>query len=119
MPFSRGNVHISSTDPKAYPQINPTFFLVDFDLQVQIAIAKWTRNFWATEPMSSLITMEISPGYSVLPENATDAEWAEWAKSLHFVQGVDALHNNADQGCEQGKKLWEPTAVTWAALTFW
>ncbi|KAE8444567.1 hypothetical protein EG329_014491 [Mollisiaceae sp. DMI_Dod_QoI] len=89
MPFSRGNVHISSTDPKAYPQINPNFFLVDFDLQVQIAIAKWSRNFWATEPMRSLITMEISPGYSVLPENATDAEWAEWVKTTAAMMSME------------------------------
>ncbi|KAF4631123.1 hypothetical protein G7Y89_g7009 [Cudoniella acicularis] len=81
MPFSRGNVHISSIDPKVYPEINPNFFLVDFDLQIQIAIARWTRKFWATEPMKSLITAEISPGYKALPENATDPEWAEWVKA--------------------------------------
>lgn len=81
MPFSRGNVHINSADPKAYPSINPNFFLIELDLDVQIAIAKWTRKFWATEPMKSLITAEISPGYDVLPQNATDAEWASWVKT--------------------------------------
>lgn len=81
MPFSRGNVHIRSADPREYPAINPNFFLIDLDLEVQIAIAKWTRKFWATEPMKSLITEEMSPGYAVLPENATHAEWAEWVMS--------------------------------------
>ncbi|KUJ20830.1 alcohol oxidase [Mollisia scopiformis] len=81
MPFSRGNVHISSRDPKVYPTINPNFFLVDFDLKVQMALAKWTRKFLATEPMKSLITAEVSPGFTALPENATDAEWESWVKT--------------------------------------
>jgi hypothetical protein len=80
MPFSRGNVHISSTDPRVYPDISPNFFLVDFDLEVQIAIAKWTRKFWNTEPMRSMAT-EVSPGFEIVPKNATDAQWGEWIKS--------------------------------------
>jgi hypothetical protein len=79
MPFSRGSVHISSSDPLAYPTINPNYFLVDYDLKTQAAIGKWTREFWATAPMSSLAS-EISPGYAVLPANATDAQYAQWAK---------------------------------------
>jgi hypothetical protein len=80
MPFSRGNVHICSPDPLVYPDINPNFFLVDFDLDVQIGIAKWTRKFWSTEPARSLAT-EISPGFDTLPANATDLEWGQWIKS--------------------------------------
>lgn len=81
MPFSRGNVHITSPDPKVFPAINPNFFLVSFDLDVQVAIAKWTRKFWATEPMKSLVVSEVTPGFDVLPANATDAEWAQWIKT--------------------------------------
>ncbi|KAF7878799.1 hypothetical protein EAF04_000002 [Stromatinia cepivora] len=80
LPFSRGNVHISSSDPATYPAINPNFFLVDFDLKVQVAIAKWTRKFWATKPLGNAFT-EISPGYAVVPKNATDAQWETWIKS--------------------------------------
>jgi hypothetical protein len=80
MPFSRGSVHISSADPLAYPSINPNYFAVDYDLQTQVAIAKWTRKFWMSDPMSSL-AVEISPGYEVLPANATDEQYAEWVKT--------------------------------------
>ncbi|RDL35001.1 Uncharacterized protein BP5553_06932 [Venustampulla echinocandica] len=79
MPFSRGSVHIASTDPKLYPDINPNFFLVDFDLEVQIAIAKWTREFWDTDHMRGMVT-ELSPGFEALPRNATDEEWGDWVK---------------------------------------
>ncbi|RAL63327.1 hypothetical protein DID88_003752 [Monilinia fructigena] len=80
LPFSRGNVHISSSDPAVYPAINPNFFLVDFDLKVQVAIAKWTRNFWAAKQLGSAFT-EFSPGYAAVPKNATDAQWESWIKS--------------------------------------
>ena len=80
MPFSRGNVHIGSSDPLSYPLINPNYFLVDFDLDIQVAIGKWIRKFWETKPVSDF-TVEISPGFDVLPANATDQEWREWIKS--------------------------------------
>ena len=72
MPFSRGNVHISSADPLAYPHINPNYFLVDFDLDVQVAIKKWTRKFWTTKPVGSIVT-EVFPGAAV-PQDTTDKE---------------------------------------------
>jgi hypothetical protein len=79
MPFSRGNVHIGSADPLAYPLINPNYFLIDFDLDVQVAIAKWTRKFWTTEPVGSIVT-EVFPGAAV-PQDATDEEWGTYVKS--------------------------------------
>jgi len=79
MPFSRGNVHIGSANPSAYPQINPNFFLIDFDLTVQIGIAKWVRKFYTTPPMSSMVR-GTSPG-SGLPMDATDAQWGDWIKN--------------------------------------
>lgn len=80
LPFSRGNVHISSPDANVYPDINPNFFLVDYDLEVQIAVAKWTRRFWDAEPLRGKYT-ELSPGLDTLPRNATDQQWADWVKS--------------------------------------
>lgn len=79
MPFSRGNVHIGSADPLGYPLINPNYFLLDFDLTVSVAIAKWTRRFWAAQPLADF-TSEISPGFDVVPANATDEQWGEWLK---------------------------------------
>jgi len=91
MPFSRGNVHIGSSNPLAYPRINPNYFLIDFDLEVQIAIAKWTRKLSETEPLVGSVA-EISPGFEVVPENATDAVWGDWIKSscmfLFVLAGV-------------------------------
>ncbi|KAL1960358.1 hypothetical protein VTO42DRAFT_8318 [Malbranchea cinnamomea] len=81
LPFSRGSVHIGSADPLEYPLINPNFFLVDFDLLPQVALAKEARKFWATEPASEIAVTEIMPGLSEVPENATDEEWEAWLKA--------------------------------------
>ena len=99
MPFSRGNVHIASPDPLAYPAINPNYFLVDFDLKVQVAIAKWTRKFWATDPVGSIST-EISPGTAV-PQNATDDEWGTYVKSA-FAANSHPIGTAAMMGKEFG-----------------
>jgi hypothetical protein len=61
------------------PDINPSLFLVGFESDVQIGIAKWTRKFWSTEPAKSLAT-EISPGSDALPANATDLKWASGSR---------------------------------------
>ncbi|PQE04603.1 glucose oxidase protein [Rutstroemia sp. NJR-2017a BBW] len=79
LPFSRGNVHIGSPDPVDYPIINPNFFIVDWDLKVQVAIAKYARRFWAAQPLGSFVA-EMTPGYGVLGKNATEEEWEEWVK---------------------------------------
>lgn len=84
MPFSRGNIHITSSDPAVYPAINPNFFLVDYDLDVQVGIAKWLRKFWA----SIVDAVEVSPGFDLVPANASDAMWGDYIKSTceyHFL----------------------------------
>lgn len=81
MPFSRGNIHVTSSDPAVMPAINPNFFLVDFDLTVQVAIAKWLREFWDAEALQGYAPVEISPGLDVVPEGASDEVWGEWVKS--------------------------------------
>lgn len=81
IPFSRGSVHIKSSDPLAYPAIDPKFFLIDFDGQVMVAAAKLIRKFWATRPVSGIVVEETFPGFEAVPVNATDAEWLASIKS--------------------------------------
>ena len=81
LPFSRGSVHIASSDPLAYPLINPNFFAIDWDLTVQTAVARLSRRFFATQPMAGLAVAEITPGLATVPANATDSQWAEWLTS--------------------------------------
>ncbi|GFF32539.1 glucose oxidase [Aspergillus udagawae] len=75
LPFSRGSVHLSSTDDKDMdaPSIDPNFFQVDFDLQTEMAIGKLAQEFWEQAPAKGLRPVPI-PGRA-LEGNATDTEW--------------------------------------------
>lgn len=78
MPFSRGNVHIASTDPTQQPTINPNYMMLEFDMQQQIGSAKFVRDIYQTAPMSGSTSGEATPGFTTVPADATDSQWASW-----------------------------------------
>ncbi|KAJ7143798.1 hypothetical protein C8R44DRAFT_758923 [Mycena epipterygia] len=83
LPFSRGNVKITSTDPFTYPTIKVNYFSVGMDLDMQVAGARLARRIITSPPLSSLSTGETIPG-SAVPDNAargTDAAWQTWIKN--------------------------------------
>lgn len=86
LPFSRGTVQITSTDPFQKPQTTVNYFGVDFDLAVQVAGAKLCRRVLQTPPLSDLSTGEVAPGYDAVPNDAnggTDADWTNWVRSTY------------------------------------
>ncbi|RHZ65514.1 GMC family oxidoreductase [Aspergillus thermomutatus] len=82
LPFARGNVHIASTDPLQQPTINPNYMMLEWDMQQQIGSGKFLRTLYNTAPMSAYTTGESTPGYTTLPADATDAQWASWINSV-------------------------------------
>jgi choline dehydrogenase-like flavoprotein len=65
-PFSRGEVHLSSSDPLAAPSINPNVFDNDVDLDLLVGGIKLARTIVSTEPLgSSVVKKEVSPGTTV------------------------------------------------------
>ncbi|PPQ66234.1 hypothetical protein CVT26_010935 [Gymnopilus dilepis] len=99
LPFSRGNVQITSTNPFALPKVTVNYFSVDVDMSIQIASARLARKILTTAPLryhltasvdgvltfstSSLSTGETIPGGAV-PDNSqrgTDAAWQSWIKA--------------------------------------
>lgn len=54
-PFSRGNVHIASSDPKANPTFDPCFFAHPLDLELHARHVRWLETLAWTEPMASLL----------------------------------------------------------------
>ncbi|KAH6671802.1 glucose oxidase [Halenospora varia] len=83
LPFSRGSIHLSSANASAPAAINPNYFMLPWDAQVQGRLAKYIREIMATSPLAEQIIAETSPGFSVVPKNATDAEWAGWVKTSY------------------------------------
>ncbi|OWY53459.1 alcohol oxidase [Alternaria alternata] len=83
LPFSRGSIHINSTNASAPANINPNYFMLDYDVRQQIATAKMARKFANTAPFSNALSSETTPGLDVVPANASDAVWEKWLKSTY------------------------------------
>lgn len=81
VPFSRGNVHISSADPTAPATIDPKYFMLDFDFEAQVQAARFIRDLFKTEPFAGLAGEETSPGLSTVSANAKDQEWSSFIKN--------------------------------------
>lgn len=87
LPFSRGTVKITSTDPFIKPQINVNYFAVDMDTTIQAASSKLVRKLFKTAPLSGLTTGETIPGFSAVPDpnnnGGSDTEWKQWVKNTY------------------------------------
>ena len=69
LPFSRGSVHLSSASDVRKPAINPRFFQVPLDLDIQTAAGRLSSSFWES---TGVITNPIVG----LPTNASDSKWS-------------------------------------------
>ncbi|KAJ6005745.1 hypothetical protein N7451_003689 [Penicillium sp. IBT 35674x] len=81
VPFSRGNIHISSADPTAPATIDPKYFMLDFDLHAQVQAARLIREIFKTEPFADMAGEETSPGLSTVAANSDDEGWSSFLKS--------------------------------------
>ncbi|KAJ7724738.1 hypothetical protein DFH07DRAFT_854638 [Mycena maculata] len=63
--FSRGYVYINSSSVFDYPEINPNYLSISYDLDIMRAALKYVRAIIATPPMSAMILSETLPGTSV------------------------------------------------------
>ncbi|PYH35194.1 GMC family oxidoreductase [Aspergillus neoniger CBS 115656] len=54
-PFSRGSVHLASSDPTVLPTFDPRMLSHPLDLEIQARHVMWLETLAATEPMASLL----------------------------------------------------------------
>ncbi|KAE8152085.1 putative glucose oxidase [Aspergillus avenaceus] len=78
LPFARGNVHINSPDPRVLPTVNPNFGVLEWDVDVQIAMSKFLRKMQGTGPLEDIVAQETLPGLSTVPLDASDDTWRQW-----------------------------------------
>ncbi|KAG8773987.1 hypothetical protein FRC15_001645, partial [Serendipita sp. 397] len=60
-PFSRGSVHINSSDPLVLPAVDPKYLTSPFDTAALVQGVQFVNRLLATEPLASLITTRIDP----------------------------------------------------------
>ncbi|GAA5924091.1 hypothetical protein JCM1841_004570 [Sporobolomyces salmonicolor] len=76
--FSRGSIHITATNAKTYPAINPNYLQASVDKFYLVKAAQFLRELAHTPALSKYIDVETEPGPSV----QTEAEWEEWVESV-------------------------------------
>jgi choline dehydrogenase len=75
-PFSRGSVHITSSDPSAYPAIDPNYLAHPLDLQVLSQILLHLQQVARTPPLSNHLKdggLVFAPGFYELDESNVEA----------------------------------------------
>lgn len=63
--FSRGTIHISTSDPTVYPAITPNYFTAPYDAEVLTAGVSYLRKIGMTRQFASVTVKEAVPGASV------------------------------------------------------
>lgn len=97
LPFARGNVHINSRNPRAKPVINPNYFMLDWDLQAHVGVAKFIRRAMQTAPLRSLVEKEATPGFERVSKDAEMEEWKEWVFDGNCMSSF--LFHSPNIGC--------------------
>ncbi|GAB1520525.1 hypothetical protein RhiTH_003602 [Rhizoctonia solani] len=76
-PFSRGSVHINSSNPLVAPEINPNYFTKSIDEETLVKALKFGFKISQTEPLASYIVARQDPP----PETSSDEAYTEYVKA--------------------------------------
>ncbi|EPS44367.1 hypothetical protein H072_1636 [Dactylellina haptotyla CBS 200.50] len=75
--FSKGNVHIDTTNSANPPVIDPNYLANTYDAEALKQIVKYLRKVASTAPLKDIIVAEYEPGTSV----STDAQISAYVKN--------------------------------------
>lgn len=86
-PFSRGSVHITSTDSAVLPTVDPKYFSHPLDARISAAIALHLQALAQTEPLAAKLAGRgtvVQPGYELLTlSNAASQVKKNFITSFH------------------------------------
>ncbi|KAF9265669.1 alcohol oxidase [Marasmius fiardii PR-910] len=78
-PFSRGTIHISSSDPLVRPEIDPNYLQEEYDLSSFVEQIKFARRILEQNQFKDLLTdTEVNPG----PDVQTDEDIRKYLKNV-------------------------------------
>ncbi|KAK6531679.1 hypothetical protein TWF694_002855 [Orbilia ellipsospora] len=96
--FSKGHVHIDSTNPSNPPIIDPNYLANNYDTQSLTQFVKYLRKIANTAPLKNILVAEYEPGVSV----STDAQITAYVKNtvstLWHPVGTCAMLPKAQDG---------------------
>ncbi|EUC61273.1 glucose dehydrogenase [Rhizoctonia solani AG-3 Rhs1AP] len=90
-PFSRGNIHLNSSDPLVPPQIDPKYFSKSIDLDILVHSVKFAQKLSETEPLASMIASRQEPAPGVVSDIALANYIKANVESIHHPIGTVSL----------------------------
>ncbi|TFY61039.1 hypothetical protein EVG20_g7209 [Dentipellis fragilis] len=76
-PYSRGSVHITTSDPLVPPAIDPAYFSNPIDLDLMVDAIKFSRKIASTEPYYREGMKFLDPSVEVLDDDEALREWVK------------------------------------------
>ncbi|KAJ7464023.1 alcohol oxidase [Mycena latifolia] len=90
-PFSRGSVHINSSDPLVRPTIDPHFLEIPFDAQILVKAQQFTQRWMLSKALRGQVESLNEPSSAV----KSDAEWESFVRThtqpLNHPVGTTAM----------------------------
>ncbi|KAJ8517226.1 hypothetical protein ONZ45_g5550 [Pleurotus djamor] len=98
-PFHRGTVHINSTDPLSYPDINQNYLSNPTDLDVLVRTIQFVQRVYDAKPLERWVLGKVAP----TPETTRDVEaLREYIKdrllTVHHPVGTASMLPREDGG---------------------
>ena len=104
-PTSRGHVHASSTDPKAFPDIVHNYLSTEHDQSLAIEGFKLLRDIFGSESFSKHARHEIIPGDHVQTDEQILQTWKTDAMSVYHPVGSASMGAVGDEAAVVDNEL--------------
>ncbi|KAN0060030.1 hypothetical protein ACQY0O_008003 [Thecaphora frezii] len=79
LPFSRGSTHANSMNVFDSPTLNPNYFALPIDMDMQVAALRGGRQILESEPLRSLTQNgETTPGFDRIPNGPKHGLYRRW-----------------------------------------
>ncbi|EPQ51193.1 alcohol oxidase [Gloeophyllum trabeum ATCC 11539] len=117
-PFSRGSVHIASSDPEKLPQIDPCYLQQDIDMDIMVEAFRFARSLANEEPLREIIAKEACPGEEISSEEAIREHVKRSCKSTwHTCGSLSMLPRECGGVVDPQLKVWGTKNIRIADLS--
>jgi choline dehydrogenase len=104
-PTSRGEVRLTSADPRVHPAIRPNYLATDEDRQVAVESIRVTRRICAAPALARHVTEELRPGSMVQDEEGLVRAAGDLGTTIFHPAGTCRMGPADDRGAVVSPRL--------------